>query len=630
MAAYVSFPEAGGTPLARPARAERNGGEGGPPGQAAARGGPGPAAAVHTELQVFVTGVTEVHDSLPGTLSFQYSLEAHSTLPTFRSRYSAVTRRGADFALLRHKLRAFCPGAWGRDQRETHPGLPDSRLTSFSPCLPGVVVPPLPDAARLADGTGWCVPSSLESRARGATAPGASLSTSPPGGGAWDLGDVLPGDWSTTPGEPGRRAVAAFCEAVAGHPLLRECPALALFLQQDVLAGTPNLAAAVLRHGQGGQGGWGGSSEGGGGDGAVPSGLMGGAAAIISGSPHAPASHEPATWEDALQWYERGGAVLGATVATTLASLVNRISAAGSGLGSLTSLSGITAAVMAGGDGVYTSSAMPAMPGADAVEEAEATAYAVALEEALNDCASIVTASASTCRGSATALRSLHAATAALAAPEADIGPLIQSLTNGQAPHGGPGPHPPGPDGLGAALSAVAASAADAAACVDDASHRLEAVSAAVLRSAAKGAAALKEVLDDRAAMSSRFAAASAAHAAALEAAQRQQEAGAPVGGPRLLMAEYTAVTPQDIAAAEAELEDARLSFYAVAGRAAAELPRAHAALTRDVGAALRAFAAAHGEAQLVASRAWGRLVPASVDAPFPVRPPQGQQTDHM
>jgi hypothetical protein len=480
------------------------------------------------------------------------------------------------------------------------------------------VVPPLPDATHLADGTGWCVPSSLESRGRGSGGPAAAPSTSPP---AWDAGDVLPCDWSTVPGEPGRWAVAAFCEAVAEHPLLRECPALALFLQPDVMA--PNLAASVLRHGQDGHGGWGANIEAGGGDGIGASGpcMMGGPAATVSASPHAPASHEPATWEDALQWYERGGAVLGATVATTLASLVHRISAAGSGFSSITSLSGVTAAVMAGGDGVYTSSAMPARPGGEAGEEAEAATYANALEETLNDCAAIVTASAATCRGSATALRALHAATAALAAPEADILPLMQALTTGQAAHGGPGPHPPGPDGLGAALSAVAASAADAAACADDGSHRLEAVSAAALRCAAKGAAALREVLDDRAAMSSRVAAASAAHAAVLEAAQRQQEAGAPAGGPRLLMAEYTAVTPQDIAAAEAELEDARLSFYAVAGRAAAELPRAHAALTRDVGAALKAFAAAHGEAQLVASRAWGRLVPASVDAPFPVRP---------
>jgi hypothetical protein len=116
MAAYVSFPEAGGTPLARPVRGERDGDKGAEAGTGfggqAARGEPGPAAAVHTELQVFVTGVTEVQDSLGGSVTYQYCLEAHSTLPTFRARHSAVTRRGADFALLRHKLRAFCPGVW--------------------------------------------------------------------------------------------------------------------------------------------------------------------------------------------------------------------------------------------------------------------------------------------------------------------------------------------------------------------------------------------------------------------------------------------------------------------------------------------------------------------------------------
>lgn len=153
MAAYVSFPEAGGTPLARPVNGERND-EGGPAaapgagfGGRPARGEPGPAAAVHTELQVFVTGVAEVQDALPGSVTYQYSLESHSTLPTFRTRYSAVTRRGADFALLRHKLRAFCPGACatvGGTRVRAHPV---STLTALAP-------PSLPSRRRGASPSG--------------------------------------------------------------------------------------------------------------------------------------------------------------------------------------------------------------------------------------------------------------------------------------------------------------------------------------------------------------------------------------------------------------------------------------------------------------------------------------------
>ena len=519
-------------------------------------------------------------------------------------------------------------------------------------------MPPLPDAVRLADGTGWCI-TSTSSTGRGAggargAAPGAALKHGSLRALCDDADDALDGGWGagcTAPGEAGRRAVAAFCTAVAAHPLLRECPALALFLQEDVTGSgggihavaashyNNNLATAVLR----------------GGDAAasVHFASNGHDRDVDDSAPadgDAAPQDEPATWEDALQWYERGGAVLGSTVAATLASLMSRLSVAGSGFsGGLTSLGAVTtaaAALASGGDGGQHEKAS----NQDEAMAAEAAAYATALEEALNECAAVVSASAASCRSTASTLRALHGATAALAAPEADIVLLLGNSTaapsTAASNHGGlhprpltpsssrPGSPPPGTghppggaDGLGSALVAVGAGAADSAAACDDAAEGLEAGCAAALRSCAKAAAALREVLDDRSVAAARLTAAAGAHAAALDVAQQQMEVSRGGGGG--VSAAALARAPgassnspwDDVACAEADLEAVRAAFDAVAGRAAAELPRAHAALARRVGIALRRFAACHGDAAAAAAHAWGRLVPGATTAPFPTRP---------
>jgi hypothetical protein len=110
MAAYFSFPESGApTPSAAAHGADQRR----PQRQSSARSDTG---VVSQELQVYCVAFSEVPDSLPGASStFEYQLQSYSSLPTFRAAQCAVTRRGADFVLLRDKLRAFCPGASGDD-----------------------------------------------------------------------------------------------------------------------------------------------------------------------------------------------------------------------------------------------------------------------------------------------------------------------------------------------------------------------------------------------------------------------------------------------------------------------------------------------------------------------------------
>jgi len=88
-----------------------------------------------------------------------------------------------------------------------------------SSLVSGVVVPPLPEPARLADGSGWR-----------AAPRGGPLAEQP----GWAEG-----------GEGAARAVCAFTAAVCAHPLLRDCPQLDSFLDPGRLPSPPPRAASV-------------------------------------------------------------------------------------------------------------------------------------------------------------------------------------------------------------------------------------------------------------------------------------------------------------------------------------------------------------------------------------------------
>ena len=468
----------------------------------------GRAVALVAELDVCVSAAVEVDDGLHGRC-WEYTVQTRSSLPSYGCAQCSVRRRAQDFARLRARLRAFCPG---------------------------VLVPALPAAARVADGRGWGC-------AGGADGP-------PAGGGA-----------SQQPGEPARTALQHFCAAVAAHPLLRECPDLALFLLEGPEGYPPDKGPASST-----------SS-------AAPPGL-------------------------APSWFERGGAA--SAVATTLASLLDRLALAGAPTGAELSSSA--------GDAARHRGATEA----DRLL-GEAAAYVAALEEHLDCIADAVSASAATARAHAAALRQLHAAAAALGAPEADLSGTA-ALANQQsasraalAASSAGGAGPPALDGLGAALTAVGAASADAAAPLLDAADALESCTACPLRLAARSAAAAREVLDDRARAAARVVAEEAQHGAALDAEAPAGDGAADVAA--------RVQREQDISAAAAALEAARCVFDDVAGRCAAELPRCHAQLARQVDVALRAFAGAHAAAAKAQALAWARLVPGAAEVPLPARP---------
>jgi len=133
-----------------------------------------------------------------------------------------------------------------------------SRSYAFALCLrAGIVVPPLPEYPRLADASPWT--------AEGGLSDGLGFGFGSGGGG----------------GAAVRSQLQSFCVRVAAHPLLRECPDLALFLSSA-----------------GGPGGPGGAGQAG-----------------------------PA-WADALRWYERAtAAVVGPAVASAVTSLLDSFAA---------------------------------------------------------------------------------------------------------------------------------------------------------------------------------------------------------------------------------------------------------------------------------------------------------------
>jgi hypothetical protein len=398
------------------------------------------------------------------------------------------------------------------------------------------VVPPLPEYPRLADASPWAADAL--------------------GAGAGEAG-----------GARGcRTPLQAFCSRVAAHPLLRECPDLALFLSSATSA------------------------------------------------PGAPAG---AGWADALRWYERA-AVVGPAVASAVNSLLDSFAARADLL--------LAGGSVAGGAGAGSGSGIEE----DSVH-ADAAAYVTALEQQLTAAAAAAGAAAAAAGQQGERLRELGGAAGALGASEQAGCRAVLGLRG--APSGAAAPAAAG-GSLGDALLAVGSLAAECAGPVEEASLAALSSAAAPLRAALRTCAAVREVMADRAAALARLQAAAARHALRLERLADAAAAEAAAPAPRDALAagidpdglpEARRAAEAEVAAAAAALEAAREAYDVIAGRMAAELPRVHAELARDVAAALRALVAALGDAAQAQAQAWSRLVPGAADAPLPWPPPPPQ-----
>jgi len=293
-------------------------------------------------------------------------------------------RSASDFHALRHRLRLFCPG---------------------------VVLPPLPAEAFLADGSGWL--GEACSAREDADAPSA-----PPDG----PGGAL-------------RSLSLFCADVSRHPLLRECPDLALFSSAD--AGWPPAEAALAQ---------------------------------------AEAS-QPYGWEGALGWASRLSL---SAEASTLSSLLDSFASAAAHVEQSSREARLGALALA----------EPAEPAApltgeeEALEEADA--YLAHLAPALRSLASDCVSFSEKLGTVAAQLTGVQAAAAALSAAEAALCSTSDSTADRAEP------------GLAAALTAAGAAAAEAAPPLLDAARGIEERCCARLARAAALACAARDSISDR------------------------------------------------------------------------------------------------------------------------------------